>query len=67
MRRKRPECGESMDRMVRDSYAAYAIACAAWGADSSEKYIPVDFYKKVAKKAFDLADAMMAERKKRSK
>jgi hypothetical protein len=41
---------------LRDQFASSAIACAAWGSDSIDP-------KTAAKKAYDIADAMLKERK----
>jgi hypothetical protein len=44
------------DVILRDQFASYAIACAAWG---DETHLP----KEMAKRAYALADAMLKERK----
>jgi hypothetical protein len=52
-----------LDRVVRDNYAAHCAAASCWASDGSKLWPP----KKIAQRAFEVADAMMAERKKRSK
>jgi len=52
-----------MSRFVRDNYAAHCAAASCWASDGSKLWPP----KKIAQRAFEVADAMMAERKKRSK
>jgi hypothetical protein len=53
-----------MSRLVRDNYAGRSAAASCWASDGRKGYWTP---KKIAQRAFDVADAMMAERKKRSK
>lgn len=53
----------TIDRLVRDQFAGHCAAASCWASDGSKLWSP----KKIAQRAFDVADAMMVERKKRSK
>jgi hypothetical protein len=64
---------KALDELRRDNFAAYAIACTAWGDPlvksssivTKRKFNRKQYLRQVARNAYDLADAMLKERRKR--